>query len=145
MKKNHIVISVALGLTLLFSLVAIWGGVKSVPAHAATMEVLPSQTPAFGVPPASPGHIHRVDCGTRTDFFKIWTDNEANQICFADAGTINVKLYNVNRVATGNNTGSIIWRNDGKPYMQDSFLKKNETYWVNNGQIVNQVLQITIN
>ncbi|GHO98257.1 hypothetical protein KSF_083050 [Reticulibacter mediterranei] len=144
MKKNHLVISIALGLMLLLSMVAVWGGVKSVPAHAATMEAQPSQTPAYDMPPAS-GRIHGVDCGSRTDFFKIWTDNETHQICFADAGTINVKLYNVNRVSTGNNTGSIIWRNDGKTPVRDDFRSKNETYWVNNSQIVNQVWQITIN
>lgn len=89
--------------------------------------------------------IQRVDCGNRTDVFQIWTDNEANQVCFANPGTISVQMYNANKVCTGDRTGNIVWHNDDLDYhVKLIFPDKNACYLINDGQTVDQVLFITI-
>jgi Beta/Gamma crystallin len=54
--------------------------------------------------------INRVpdqDCANRSDFFKLWNNTTiANGVCFANNGTININVYNVYEVDSGNNSGN---------------------------------------
>lgn len=58
---------------------------------------------------ASP-NIYRVTCGSRTDWFRIWTDFDQDIDCFANPGTISVALYNADQVCPGNNSGYVLWK-----------------------------------
>ncbi|MET8976204.1 beta/gamma crystallin domain-containing protein [Streptomyces sp. NPDC004539] len=58
---------------------------------------------------ALPAHaINRVDCGDRSDFLYFEVDG-ANP-CFANAGTIDVAIYGIGWMSTGNNEVSIKYR-----------------------------------
>ncbi|MBN0047164.1 hypothetical protein JS756_24260 [Streptomyces actuosus] len=51
---------------------------------------------------ALPAHaVNRTECGNRTDFFKI--ESVHGTLCFANAGEMNVAIYGVNWISTGNN------------------------------------------
>ncbi|GAA4764668.1 MULTISPECIES: beta/gamma crystallin domain-containing protein [Streptomyces] len=51
---------------------------------------------------ALPAHaVNRTECGNRTDFFKI--ESVHGSLCFANAGEMNVAVYGVNWISTGNN------------------------------------------
>jgi hypothetical protein len=76
------------------------------PAHAATV---PGSTAKAAV--VTP-NINRVDCVNRADWLRIWTDVERDLVCFANAGTMRVTLYNVNLFCSGNNSGIIYWYYD---------------------------------
>jgi hypothetical protein len=49
--------------------------------------------------------VSRVNCAGRTDFFTIWNYNYSGELCFANNGSTNVAIYDVNEVDTGNNSG----------------------------------------
>ena len=132
---KNLVIRMVFGLTLLLALGVAFGGATSTSAHAATASQAVSVTPA----------IFRTACN-ETHYFEVWTDFHQDRLCFANAGTIAVKLYNVDMVCTGNNTGSIVWHNDGSPSnVWTSFPNRNTCNWIDGGRYVNQVLSITIN
>jgi hypothetical protein len=81
--------------------------VTAKPAHAATVTKTSKVSPL----------IDRVDCGTRTDFFRIWTDYDNYIDCWANKGTTgsyypgqtNFRLYNVEQVDPGVNSGTVYW------------------------------------
>ncbi len=50
-------------------------------------------------------NINAAPCGNRTDFLKLWNDNPA---CFANQGILNINVYTVYRITTGNNYVSFI-------------------------------------
>jgi hypothetical protein len=61
-------------------------------------------------------------CASRSDFWKLWNNTTiANGICFASAGTININVYYVYEVDTGNNEGNFVadgihFPGDGRQY-----------------------------
>lgn len=58
---------------------------------------------------ALPAHaINRVDCGGRNDF--LYFEVDGVNPCFANAGTIDVAIYGVGWMSTGNNEVSIKYR-----------------------------------
>ena len=63
--------------------------------------------------------IHRVSdsqCASRTDFFKLWNNStSALGVCFASDGGLNVNIYNVYQITSGNNTGFVI-DHDGQKF-----------------------------
>lgn len=55
--------------------------------------------------PASPAAaINQTDCGTRTDFVKVWYNGGSDTKCFANAGTVTPGLPDVERITSGNNS-----------------------------------------
>ena len=54
-------------------------------------------------------NINRVSCGSRTDWFRMWTDYDWDIDCFANAGSISVSIYNADYVCSGNNAGVVYW------------------------------------
>lgn len=56
--------------------------------------------------------IYRVndsDCKTHDTYFKLWNNTTvANGVCFAQNGTVNVNIYNVYRITSGNNAGWVL-------------------------------------
>jgi len=57
--------------------------------------------------------INRVECAGRTDFLRVFNDGV---LCFANAGYIDVAIYDVRNVASGNNTGDVtIWKTINGP------------------------------
>ncbi|MFD7643925.1 beta/gamma crystallin domain-containing protein [Kitasatospora sp. NPDC059795] len=61
----------------------------------------------LGVATAGPAAaIYRVDtstCNAHDDFFTLW--NYPPKVCFAENGAVNVAIYEVYRVDSGNNSG----------------------------------------
>ena len=55
--------------------------------------------------PSSIPNIDQVDCFARTDFFEVWYGSGLNEICFANAGTVNLDIRGVWFIRTGNNGG----------------------------------------
>ena len=49
--------------------------------------------------------INRVTCGSRTDWLRIFSDATT---CWANAGLVNVRLYNVYEWCAGNNNGYLL-------------------------------------
>ncbi|MFF5157761.1 hypothetical protein ACFY3N_16150 [Streptomyces sp. NPDC000348] len=68
----------------------------SLAAAAGTMTVVLPASPAAA--------INRTDCGTRTDFVKVWYDGGAGTRCFANAGTLTPGLTDVERITSGSNS-----------------------------------------
>ncbi len=54
---------------------------------------------------ALPAHaLNRTDCGHSTDFFEVHSAQApGGVICFANAGEMNVAIYQVSHISTGNN------------------------------------------
>lgn len=71
--------------------------------------------------------IHRVSdslCASRTDFFKLWNDStSAGGVCFASDGGLNVDIFDVGQITTGNNAGFVI-DHDGQKFK----LCQNQTF-----------------
>ncbi|WP_409123157.1 beta/gamma crystallin domain-containing protein [Streptomyces niveiscabiei] len=68
--------------------------------------------------------INRVECNGRTDFLRIFNDGV---VCFANAGYIDVAIYNVNQISAGNNSGDVtVWRTIGGP-VQNFVFSRNES------------------
>ncbi|MEV6385658.1 beta/gamma crystallin domain-containing protein [Streptomyces sp. NPDC051773] len=64
---------------------------------------------AATVATALPAHaINRVDCGDRSDF--LYFEVDGLNPCFANAGTIDVAIYGVGWMNTGNNEVSFKYR-----------------------------------
>lgn len=64
---------------------------------------------ATTVATALPAHaINRVDCGSGVDF--LYFEVDGVNPCFANAGTINVAIYGVGWMDTGNNEVSLKYR-----------------------------------
>ncbi len=64
---------------------------------------------ATTVATALPAHaINRVDCDALADF--LYFESDGTNPCFANAGTINVAIYGVGWMDTGNNEVSIKYR-----------------------------------
>ncbi|MDX2555897.1 MULTISPECIES: beta/gamma crystallin domain-containing protein [Streptomyces] len=64
---------------------------------------------AATVATALPAHaINRVDCGERSDF--LYFEVDGVNPCFANAGTIDVAIYGVGWMNTGNNEVSFTYR-----------------------------------
>lgn len=52
--------------------------------------------------------INRVDCKGRVDYLQIWTrDPNHQELCFANAGSIDTRIYNVWKLYAGNNEGYV--------------------------------------
>lgn len=83
-------------------------------ALAAVVAVIAS----IGLTAAPASALNRVGCGNRTDWFTIWNYGWSGQLCFANNGSQNVAIYDVNEVDTGNNSGfytlagTTFWQND---------------------------------
>jgi hypothetical protein len=48
--------------------------------------------------------INRVDCDMRTDFFRVFNEGV---LCFANGGSVNVAIYDVYAIHSGNNDGLV--------------------------------------
>ncbi|MEU6216736.1 beta/gamma crystallin domain-containing protein [Streptomyces sp. NPDC047022] len=76
------------------------------PLKKIVMTAAAAATLAVAVPAGSAAALSRTDCGGRTDFTKIHEYNGSN-LCFANAGAQNVKIYDVHTVNSGNNRVSV--------------------------------------
>ncbi|MHC5748537.1 MAG: beta/gamma crystallin domain-containing protein [Nostoc sp.] len=91
--------------------------------------------------------INRVSdsqCLARSDFFKLINNTTiAGGVCFANAGRVSVKIYNVYRVTNGNNYGSIAYTVGTNSYI-DLFCSKNLNYYIPASRRANVVRSITL-
>ncbi|MEU8585886.1 beta/gamma crystallin domain-containing protein [Streptomyces sp. NPDC048664] len=55
------------------------------------------------IPVSSASALGRTDCGGRSDFLKVTNYNGSGVLCFANAGSQYVHIYNVNKIEAGNN------------------------------------------
>ncbi|MFF3653287.1 beta/gamma crystallin domain-containing protein [Streptomyces sp. NPDC002181] len=55
------------------------------------------------VPVSSASALGRTDCGSRTDFLKVTNYGGSGVLCFANAGSRNVLIYQVDKIEAGNN------------------------------------------
>lgn len=60
-----------------------------------------------GIPTANATSL--VDCGNRTDFFKLTTDG-GRSLCFVSSGDAATTLYGLRYLSTGNNSGWVTYR-----------------------------------
>jgi hypothetical protein len=73
--------------------------------------------------------INRVgdpDCTNRNDFLVLW--NYPPKVCFANSGDVDVRVYDVYRVDSGNNSGYVTWWN-GASWVPSSFAKWTSVYF----------------
>ncbi|MFD7555481.1 beta/gamma crystallin domain-containing protein [Streptomyces sp. NPDC059835] len=87
--------------------------------HVAALALATGAALAGTVVAAGPAAaISRVDtatCNSRSDFFTLW--NYPPKVCFANNGSVNVAIYDVYQVDTGNNSGSFVWKStNGSTY-----------------------------
>ncbi len=95
--KNQL-IRMAFVLTLLLALGAIFGGISSTSAHAAS-------TSSSGSLAAAKPNINYIDCGGRGDFVQIYSTY--GEFCYANAGGFSISIPGVYEVCGGNNTGYV--------------------------------------
>jgi hypothetical protein len=73
--------------------------------------------------------IERVSdrlCSARSDYFKLWNNTtSANGVCFANAGTISIKVYNVGKISNGNNYASVRYTTSNNRSIRTYFCDKN--------------------
>ena len=86
--------------TFLLALVAVFGGVDTASAHAAT---LPTTHTALSVTP----NINSTYCAGRSDLLQIYTST-SGEWCYANSGYTPVTIPNVYAVCGGNNNGYIV-------------------------------------
>ncbi|MCS0600913.1 hypothetical protein NX794_06665 [Streptomyces sp. LP11] len=55
------------------------------------------------IPVSTASALNRTDCGGRKDLLKVTNYGGSGTLCFANAGSQNVHIYNVNKVEAGNN------------------------------------------
>lgn len=94
MTMKHVVLRIVLVSAFLFALMIFMGGVGSPQAHAAGLTT--SHVSTQVVP-----DINRVDCDGREDFVRIY--NNTGELCFANAGNMQVFIDQVVLVCSGNN------------------------------------------
>jgi hypothetical protein len=76
----------------------------------------------FSQPAWAINRVSDSQCKSRTDFFKLWNNTTiAKGVCFANAGSLNVHIYNVYQITNGNNYGYVKDSNGYTYY----FCKKN--------------------
>ncbi|QMV24300.1 hypothetical protein GQS52_23810 [Streptomyces sp. SCUT-3] len=64
------------------------------------------------LPVSSAAAINQTDCGTRTDFVKVWYDGGDQVMCFANAGIVTPQLPNVWKVSSGDNRIQMFLNNE---------------------------------
>ncbi len=73
--------------------------------------------------------IERVSdrlCAARSDYFKLWNNTtSAGGVCFANAGTISIQVYNVGKISNGNNYASIRYTTSDNRSIRAYFCDKN--------------------
>lgn len=77
-------------------------------------------------PDGSISQVANCDAGT-SEFFAIQTAADGTSHCFANAGSIHTFVGNVNKVCTGNNTGSLMM-DTGNGYQEIFFPQRNTCY-----------------
>jgi hypothetical protein len=69
---------------------------------------------AISLPVVDAHAMNRTDCAGRTDFFTIWNYNYTGELCFANAGSANVAIYQVDATSPGNNNVQYVIDNGAK-------------------------------
>ena len=113
---KHLIIRTVFGLTLLLTLVAIFGGINPVPAHADALQ--------------------RVDCSTGNPI-RIRTDFGNNTDCFAGSGAISgITLYNADVIYTGDYSNVLIcYQDDGQSQTVMPYPDANTLYNIYDGHV----------
>ncbi|MFD7080659.1 beta/gamma crystallin domain-containing protein [Streptomyces sp. NPDC002181] len=76
------------------------------------------------IPMSSASAIGRTDCGGRTDVVKI-TNYGNKQLCFANAGSQDVKIYQVDSVDPGNYRVDVVINNKTVHHLQKGVVLRN--------------------
>jgi hypothetical protein len=126
-RMKKVVIRVTLVLTFLLMLGAIFGGVNSAPAYAATTSV--HHTAKVAIPSNLPT---RVDCASSPQLIML-TDNNTNKVCFSGIGLISVRIYNVTVMCTYHNIGAVIVAQYDNQPIKNEYVNPNGclTFWNN--------------